>query len=79
MHRLIAGTSVDSAEQPAWSPDGKSMAFVDVTLGGSRVEIVRLRTGRAPRAVTGPSLEAADPVWSPNGRRIVFSAKRAAG
>jgi Tol biopolymer transport system component len=79
MHRLIVGTSIDSAEQPAWSPDGKSMAFVDVTLGGSRVEIVRLRTARAPRAVTGPSLEAADPVWSPSGRRIVFSAKRAAG
>jgi Tol biopolymer transport system component len=79
VRRLIAGTSAHSIEQPAWSPGGGTIAFVGVTLAGSRIEVVRLGSGRPPRSITGPSLQAADPDWSPDGRRLVFSAKRAGG
>jgi Tol biopolymer transport system component len=77
-HRLIAGTTAHNAEQPAWSPDGRSIAFVGVTLYGSEIEVARLGVRRAPRRLSGPRLEATDPDWSPSGRWIVFSAKRAA-
>jgi Tol biopolymer transport system component len=50
-----------------------------VTLGGSRIETLRLGSGRAPQPITGSALQAADPDWSPDGRRIVFSGKRAKG
>jgi len=76
-HRLIAGTTAHNAEQPAWSPDGRSIAFVGVTLHGSKIEVARLGVGSAPRRISGPRLEATDPDWSPSGRQIVFSAKRA--
>jgi Tol biopolymer transport system component len=79
VRRLIAGTSAHNAELPAWSPDGRSVAFVGVTLRGSRIEVVRLGAGRYPKRITGPALQVADPDWSPDGQRIVFSGKRPKG
>ena len=77
VRRLVAGTSVHNVEQPAWSPDGHSIAFVAVTLRGTRIEVARIGASQGPNPITGPSLQAADPDWSPGGGRIVFSGKRA--
>ena len=45
---------------PAWSPDGKRIAFGDATDGGLSLSIYNLRTGKE-RLVFGD--DAADPAW----------------
>jgi Tol biopolymer transport system component len=65
---------VQNAFGPAWSPDGRSLAF-DATWAGPRRIWMADTTGRNPRQVTSDSSEAvihAEAHWSPDGRRLVF-------
>ncbi|MCH8064969.1 MAG: PD40 domain-containing protein [Chloroflexi bacterium] len=69
---------LETAWQPSWSPDGKSMAFVRLGIRaplGEYGEIwVADSDGSNPRLLTsGPD---AGPVWSPDGKRIAFSSVR---
>ena len=59
--RLAPGRSV---RNPAWSPDGRRIAFSDTL---RYVAIVNLRSGKVRRLLRGH-----DPSWSPNGKRLVF-------
>lgn len=65
---------------PAWSPDGKRLAISSETFQEpaefaaarrSRIFILDAQSG-ASRAVTAPNLDAVQPTWSPNGRRIAY-------
>lgn len=58
-------------EAPAWSPDGREIAFAS---GGARYEQIWIVgvDGTGLRRLTGPNVIDADPQWSPDGRRIVF-------
>jgi Tol biopolymer transport system component len=60
--------------QPAWSPDGKSIAFAQSVEGvGVRIFVMNsARLGRR-QVSTGPGAHEY-PVWSPDGRRIAFQA-----
>jgi Tol biopolymer transport system component len=60
--------------QPAWSPDGKSLAFVTWTpQGGDLFKIAIAGKGKpvAQRLSKGPGVYMS-PVWNPAGDRIVF-------
>jgi len=60
---------------PAWSPDGRHLAFLRSD-GGSRTLIVANADGNEPRIIVVPSFACHDllhPAWSPDGRRIAFS------
>jgi WD40-like Beta Propeller Repeat len=62
----------DSDESPAWSPDGKSIAFVTYR-NGSRLITIMNADGSARREITAPSHQAwGTIVWSPDSKRIVF-------
>ena len=72
--QIIPFTSFQGSEsQPAFSPDGKQMAFVWNGEKGDNVDIyVKLiNTGTPLRLTTNPASDTS-PVWSPDGRYIAF-------
>ena len=78
---------VDFGSSPAWSPDGTKIAFQSVESGDlgqtlypnipqSATLWIVASQGGAPVQLTRPGHPASghgDPVWSPDGKRIVFS------
>ena len=62
----------ESARQPVWSPDGKSLAFVRATKGKPQVFVMPLDGGEAYQLTTG-KYGASTPIWSPDGSKILFA------
>lgn len=60
---------------PAWSPDGRIIAFESNREGNSAVYLVEVES-RALRRLTPTDTEAFQPAWSPDGGRIVFGMKQ---
>jgi dipeptidyl aminopeptidase/acylaminoacyl peptidase len=58
--------------QPAWSPDGQSIAFVSWTRDGGQLWKVAASGGR-PVQVTQSRAMYTQPVWSPDGSRLVVT------
>jgi TolB protein len=69
---LIAGRT-GGVQQPAPSPDGAKLAFVSQPEGVSQI-FVADAAGSDVRQVTHGPGHKTSPSWSPDGRRIVFSA-----
>jgi Tol biopolymer transport system component len=65
--------SKDGASQPAWSPDGKQLAFVRTADGKPQVFILSLAGGE-PMQLTKSRYGASSPRWTSNGKQIIFSA-----
>jgi len=63
----------ESSSQPAWSPDGKSLAFVRVTDGRPQVFVLPMSGGEAYQ-LTKFNYGASAPRWSPDGKKILFAA-----
>lgn len=57
---------------PAWSPDGKHLAFVTFQKAHSVVYVQNLETGAIRKVASYPGINSA-PAWSPNGRRLALS------
>jgi Tol biopolymer transport system component len=58
--------------EPAWSPDGRLIAFVSRRDGRSHIYVIRA-DGTGLRRLTDSAPDDSSPTWSPDGRRIAFS------
>lgn len=65
--------SKEGASQPAWSPDGKQLAFVRTVDGRPQIFVLSF-TGGESMQLTKFKYGAAAPRWSPDGKRIAFVA-----
>jgi dipeptidyl aminopeptidase/acylaminoacyl peptidase len=69
---LTTGKSKDTS--PAWSPDGKAIAFVSDRSGSSQIWTIDPTGGEAAQLTRFP-VDVDNPRWAPGGRRIAFSAE----
>ena len=67
-------TSKDGASQPAWSPDGRQLAFVRNVDGKPQVFLLSFEGGE-PSQLTRFRYGASSPKWSPDGKTILFNAR----
>jgi len=74
----IAIPEVDEIFQPAWSPDGKSIAFA-AQVGGFTDLFVYTLASKATRRLTNDEYSDLQPAWSPDGTRLVFVTDRNRG
>ena len=65
-------TTKEGSSQPAWSPDGKQVAFVRLADGKPQVFLLSLDGGEALQ-LTKFKYGAGTPQWSPDGKQILFS------
>ncbi|MDP3680103.1 MAG: S9 family peptidase [Flavobacterium sp.] len=65
-------TNKDGATRPAWSPDGKQIAFTRSVEDKTQIFILSMEGGE-PIQLTKHKYGASNPKWSPDGKRILFS------
>jgi TolB protein len=75
--RRLLATDLAYRTTPAWSPDGRSIAFV----GSGGLAVVTIDGDRRQLTVCDPSTCVGDgpPTWSPDGTEVAFGAIREAG
>jgi dipeptidyl aminopeptidase/acylaminoacyl peptidase len=66
-------TGKDGASQPAFSPDGRQLAFVRAADGKPQLFLISLSGGEA-RQLTHFRYGATGPHWSPDGTQLLFAA-----
>ena len=63
----------EGASQPAWSADGKQLAFVRTVNSKPQIFILSMNGGE-PMQLTKYKYGATSPKWSPDGKQILFAA-----
>lgn len=74
--RIVRGRCREEVTGMSWAPDGKHLAFVSSMSGENDTEIFTMRDdgSRLNRLTRNCSRYEREPAWSPNGRRIAYSA-----
>jgi TolB protein len=62
-------------DEPAWSPDGRSIAFVSRRDGNAEVYVMNA-DGSGQRNLTRHPAKVLHPSWSPDGRKVTFVSDR---
>jgi Tol biopolymer transport system component len=73
--REIEIADVDEVFHPAWSPDGRQIAFSGLAGGYSDLWVIDVASSTA-RKLTTDAFADLQPSWSPDGRRLVFVTDR---
>ena len=73
--REIRLKGLDEVLNPAWSPDGRSVAFSALTGGFNDLFLYDLESSNLRRLTTDAFAEL-DPAWSPDGKQLAFSTDR---
>jgi TolB protein len=68
-------TSKEPLMSPAWSPDGRRLAYVSFEEGGSQVYVQDVTSGQREAVARFKGLNSA-PSWSPDGRRLALTLSR---
>src|SRR5947209_5149968 len=68
--RITRGSSLET--EPAWSPDGHTLAFASDRSGTMNIWLRDVQGG-AERQLTRMTSAAMSPAWSPDGQRIAFT------
>ena len=75
LRRLTNHPDVD--RDPAWSPDGRQIAFISYAKPNRRDDIYIIGVnGQNRRNLTNHPADDGRPAWSPDGRQIVFDSNR---
>jgi dipeptidyl aminopeptidase/acylaminoacyl peptidase len=69
-HRLTASEASDT--EPAFSPDGQTLAFVSTRSGGAQLWLLPMGAGEPEKRTSFPG-GVAHPVWSPDGTSIALT------
>jgi len=64
-------TGIARDTHPAWSPDGRQIAFTSDRSGAPHIWLIDLATKALTQVTTGSATDA-NPSWSPDGREILF-------
>ncbi|MES2525310.1 MAG: peptidase S9 [Gemmatimonadota bacterium] len=72
VERRVRVPGVPALADPAWSPDGRTLAFSGIVGGISDLWLYDLQTGAA-RRLTNDREAQLQPAWSPDGRTIAFA------
>lgn len=75
--RALSGTATTGEEKDAaWSPDSRSLLFVEKSAKGTSRVWRAVLDAAAPVALTDGSARDEMPAWSPDGRYLVFASNR---
>lgn len=77
---VLAGTTqkvegTGDAVQPAWSPDGTRIAYWTIDKGRRVIQSIPVRGGN-PTAIMTEAALSWNPVWSPDGKALLFASDR---
>jgi TolB protein len=61
---------------PAWSPDGRTLAYVSYRLGAPDIFLASIYEGKSTNLTNGKGAQAFAPAWSPDGTKITYASNK---
>lgn len=74
-HLIGDSGKLSHEESPAWSPDGKRIAFTSTREGNQEIYLIDADGQNLKRITQDPGLDA-HPTWTPNGKQLLFATSR---